>query len=191
MRDIILILSEIMNQIHDILMFRIGINMTDKQLHFWVIGFIGLVTFLVVFVLVKLIQLLKFHTTILSFIFTFVIMTVFVFAIEIQQAVSNSGNMEFADAIAGLWGFIVFFAVYAVIAGFLYGMYRLMRGEKPKSKEKKLKKNRSTTKVEKNTTYSQAELSPEPNVSLVEAQTEKPVRTRTEARKQKESSKQK
>ncbi|MCI3028474.1 hypothetical protein LMF32_05060 [Desemzia sp. C1] len=111
MRDIILILSEIMNQIHDILMVRVGINMTDKQLHFWVIGFIGLVTFLIVFVLVKLIQLLKFHTTILSFIFTFIMMTVFVFAIEIQQAVSNSGNMEFADAIAGLWGFIVFFAV--------------------------------------------------------------------------------
>lgn len=191
MRDIILILSEIMNQIHDILMVRVGINMTDKQLHFWVIGFIGLATFLVVFVLVKLIQLLKFHTTILSFIFTFIMMTVFVFAIEIQQAVSNSGNMEFADAIAGLWGFIVFFAVYAVFAGILYGTYRVVRGKKPERKKEKLKKDRSTPIVEKNTAYSDAEMSPEKEVSTVEVMNEKPVRTRTEARKQKESIRQK
>lgn len=188
MRDIILILSEIMNQIHDILMVRVGINMTDKQLHFWVIGFIGLATFLVVFVLVKLIQLLKFHTTILSFIFTFVMMTVFVFAIEIQQAVSNSGNMEFADAIAGLWGFIVFFAVYAMVAGILYGVYRV---KKPERKKEKLKKDRSTPIVEKNTAYSQTGMSPKQEVNIVEVRNENPVRTRTEARKQKESNRQK
>lgn len=187
MRDIILILSEIMNQIHDILMVRVGINMTDKQLHFWVIGFIGLVTFLVVFVLVKLIQLLKFHTTILSFIFTFIMMTVFVFAIEIQQAVSNSGNTEFADAIAGLWGFIVFFAVYAVVAGLLYGMYRMARGKKTGRKKEKLKKDRSTPIVEKNTADSKAEIRPEPNIDTMDEQNEKSIRTRTETRKRKES----
>lgn len=187
MRDIILILSEIMNQIHDILMVRVGINMTDKQLHFWVIGFIGLVTFLIVFVLVKLIQLLKFHTTILSFIFTFIMMTVFVFAIEIQQAVSNSGNMEFADAIAGLWGFIVFFAVYVVVAGVLYGIFRLVRGKKTGRKLSKQNKKPSTPIVEKNPAYSKAEIKPEPNVGPVDTQHEKPVRTRTEARKRKES----
>lgn len=194
MRDIILILSEIMNQIHDILMFRIGVNMTDKQLHFWVIGFIGLATFLVVFVLVKLIQLLKFHTTILSFIFTFIMMTVFVFAIEIQQAITDSGNMEFADAVAGLWGFTVFFAVYAVVAGVLYGMYRLIRRKKSGRGQNKLSKDKLTPKVKKSLAYSQAEAIPESeavNTNTVEVENEKPVRTRTEARKQKESFRQK
>ncbi|WHZ32631.1 hypothetical protein QNK01_03170 [Desemzia incerta] len=191
MRDIILILSEIMNQIHDILMVRVGINMTDKQLHFWVIGFIGLATFLIVFVLVKLIQLLKFHTTILSFIFTFIMMTVFVFAIEIQQAITNSGNMEFADAIAGLWGFIVFFAIYTVIAGILYGMFRLVRGKKTGRKPPKQNKKSSTPIVEKNPAYYKAEIRPESNGGTADEQNEKPIRTRTEARKQKESIRQK
>jgi len=39
-------------------------------------------------------------------------MFVLVFAIEIQQALTNRGNMEFIDAIIGLWGYIIFFLVY-------------------------------------------------------------------------------
>ncbi|MFL2104824.1 hypothetical protein [Desemzia sp. FAM 23991] len=181
MREIILILSEMMNRIHDVLMYGIGIDMSDKELHFWVIGFIGLITFLAVFVLAKIIQKLKFSTTILSFIFTFVVMTVFVFAIEIQQAVTNSGNMEFADAIAGLWGFVVFFAVYAVIAGIFYNAFRLVR--KKKRKAKPIKNSNYTGKQKKvsdpDIVEEWSEASSEP------AQT---VKYRTEARKQREQS---
>lgn len=183
MREIILLLSEMMNRIHDVLMYGIGIDMSDKQLHFWVIGFIGLITFLAVFVLVKMIQKLKFSTTILSFIFTFVVMTVFVFAIEIQQAVTNSGNMEFADAIAGLWGFIVFFVVYAVIASFFYSIFRLA---KKKRKTKAAKNSQHPMKQKKESIpIFEEELKEIPSEPAEQAE---PVKYRTEARKQREES---
>lgn len=185
MREIILLLSEMMNRIHDILMLGIGVDMSDKELHFWVIGFIGLATFLVVFILAKIIQKIKFSTTILSFIFTFVVMTVFVFAIEIQQAVSNSGNMEFADAIAGLWGFVVFFIVYSVIAGFFYGVFRL--AGKKKRKAEPMKNNQHFEKRKKKTVPVMKEEVKETSTEPL-AEPDKPIKYRTEARKQREQS---
>lgn len=179
MREIILLLSEMMNRIHDVLMYGIGIDMSDKELHFWVIGFVGLATFLTVFVLAKIIQKLKFSTTILSFIFTFVVMTVFVFAIEIQQAVTNSGNMEFADAIAGLWGFVVFFAVYAVIAGFFYSIFRLARKKKRKAGSIKNNQRPMKQKMESAPTIKE-------EFNETPSEPDKPIKYRTEARKQRE-----
>ncbi len=97
-----------------------GFSLTDKQLHFWIIGFIGLFSFFIIYFVFKWIQQLKWSTTIISFIYTFTMMVVLVFAIEIQQAITNRGNMEFADAVVGLWGFIVFFLIYVAIALFIY-----------------------------------------------------------------------
>ena len=54
-------------------------------------------------------------------------MVVLVFAVEIQQAYTQRGNMEFADAVMGLWGFIVFFAVYAVIGIIGYFIYKAFK----------------------------------------------------------------
>lgn len=194
MRDIILLLSEMMNQIHDAVMYGMGVNMTDKQMHFWVIGFIGLATFLVGYVVIKIIQQLKFNTTILSFLFTFILMTVFVFAIEIQQAVTNSGNMEFADAVAGLWGFIVFFLVYAIVAGFFYSIFRVLRRGRRKSRKRKVSKPYAG-KRKKAATPVQEE--PEPVVIIPEPEPvserepepspEEPIKYRSELRKQREN----
>ena len=39
---------------------------------------------------------------------------VITFAVEIGQRLTNTGNMEFADIVFGIGGFIVMFAVYAV-----------------------------------------------------------------------------
>ena len=120
MKEIVIILAEIVNNIHDILTDIFGMNMTDKELHFWIMGFIGMGTFFVVYFFFKLLERMKWSTTIFSFIYTFTIMIVIVFAIELQQAITNRGNMEFADAVVGLWGFMVMFFVYAVIALVIY-----------------------------------------------------------------------
>ncbi|WP_225344047.1 hypothetical protein [Virgibacillus sp. SK37] len=112
-------MADVVNEIHDILTFLFS-DMTDKELHFWVMGIIGMVTFLVVHFFFKLIERLKWSTTILSFIYTFTGMVVLVFAIELQQAITNRGNMEFADAVIGLWGFIVLFFIYAVLGLIVY-----------------------------------------------------------------------
>ncbi|MFC4024622.1 hypothetical protein ACFOUV_12530 [Oceanobacillus longus] len=120
MKEIVIILAEIVNQIHDILVDTFGLTMSDKELHFWVIGVIGMATFFVVYFFFKLLENMRWSTTIFSFIYTFTIMIVIVFTIELQQAITNRGNMEFADAVMGLWGFIVMFFIYAVIALIIY-----------------------------------------------------------------------
>ncbi len=114
MVNILELVSSITNNIHDLLIkvFRIlGYNLNDKQLHFLIIGTIGIVIFLIVNSLFRFIS--KYSITVISFIYTLTLMVGFVFAIEIEQKITKRGNMEFKDITAGLWGFIAFFGVYA------------------------------------------------------------------------------
>lgn len=78
----------------------------------------------------KYLEKLTWSTAIFSFIYTFTIMVVIVFAIEIQQAITHRGNMEFADAAIGLWGFLVLFMVYAILAIALHFCTLLMKKRK-------------------------------------------------------------
>ncbi|MCF3942828.1 hypothetical protein [Oceanobacillus alkalisoli] len=130
MKEIVIILAEIVNDIHDILTDMFGLHMTDKQLHFWIIGIIGMVTFFMVYFFFKIIEKMKWSTMILSFVYTFTVMVVLVFAIELQQAITNRGNMEFADAVAGLWGFMVMFMIYAVVAILIYFLFKTFKKKK-------------------------------------------------------------
>ena len=120
MKEIIQILAEIVNNLHDFILFfvsdTLNSNATDKDLHFWIMGIIGIIIFLFVLFLSNLIARMRFGITILSFLYTFTVMVVLVFAIEIQQALTSRGNMEFQDAAVGLWGFIVFFMIFAVLS---------------------------------------------------------------------------
>lgn len=120
MKEIIQILAEIVNNLHDFILFfvsdTLNSNATDKDLHFWIMGIIGIIIFLFVLFISNLISRMRFGITILSFLYTFTVMVVLVFAIEIQQALTSRGNMEFQDAAIGLWGFIVFFMVFAVLS---------------------------------------------------------------------------
>ncbi|MDM5358766.1 hypothetical protein [Peribacillus sp. ACCC06369] len=120
MKEIIQILAEVVNNLHDFILFfvsdTLNSNATDKDLHFWIMGIIGIIIFLFVLFISNLISRMRFGITILSFLYTFTVMVVLVFAIEIQQALTSRGNMEFQDAAIGLWGFIVFFMVFAVLS---------------------------------------------------------------------------
>ncbi|MGM0876406.1 MAG: hypothetical protein ACQEWV_16960 [Bacillota bacterium] len=122
MKDGITFLVEIVNNMHDILILILndilGLQMTDKDMHFWIMGFIGIFTFACVFVISKWLSTFPFGIHLIAFLYTLTFMFVLVFAIEIQQAITNRGNMEFIDAIIGLWGFIALFLVYVGIALF-------------------------------------------------------------------------
>lgn len=85
------------------------INMSDKQLHFWVFGFVSILMFFAVHALFKWIS--KYSILALSFIYTLTIAIVLAFAIEIGQFQSKTGNMEFADILYGLYGFVFMFSV--------------------------------------------------------------------------------
>lgn len=131
MRDGISFIVEIVNNIHDILIIMIndifGLQMTDKDMHFWIMGFIGIFTFACVFVISKWLSQFPFGLHLIAFLYTLTFMFVLVFAIEIQQAITNRGNMEFIDAIIGLWGFIALFLVYIAVAVFLILMKTIFR----------------------------------------------------------------
>lgn len=52
-----------------------------------------------------------------AWIYVFTLIIVITFAIEIGQKVTNTGNMEFADIVFGVVGFIVMFFIFAVHPG--------------------------------------------------------------------------
>ena len=116
------------NLIHD-LIFEVlevfGYKMSDKDLHFWIIGFTGLVIFMITDNLFR--QVSKLSISIISFIYTFTVLVVIVFALEIQQKITGRGNMEFADITAGLWGFIFVFGAYLLLKAAFYYIRKLLK----------------------------------------------------------------
>ena len=59
-------------------------------------------------------------------------MTVLGFAIEIGQRITGTGNMDFADVVAGLYGVLAFFGVYTVVRllGLLVSRLTARRGKR-------------------------------------------------------------
>ena len=55
---------------------------------------------------------------------------VITFAIEIGQKVTGTGNMEFADIVMGVFGFIVMFLVFSVLRGIYKLIRNLIRGDR-------------------------------------------------------------
>ena len=90
---------------------RFEYSFSDKELHFLVIGAVGLMLILLVYPVFKL---LANHNRVLAitWIYVLTVLLVLTFAIEIGQSLSGTGSMEFGDEVAGLGGF---FAVTAVI----------------------------------------------------------------------------
>ncbi|MGG3467832.1 hypothetical protein ABES02_10180 [Neobacillus pocheonensis] len=116
MDNIIKLIVMIVNLLHDFIMSltdSLGYNLTDKDLHFWVIGFIGIFIFMITQIAFKVIS--NWSITAISFIYTFTVLVVIVFAIEIEQKITGSGHMEFADIAVGLYGFFMLFFVYLLI----------------------------------------------------------------------------
>lgn len=93
-------------------------NFSDKQLHFLIIGILGILMLLVLYPLFK--WLAKKHLTILiAWFYVFTVLIVITFAIEIAQWYSKTGTMDFKDIVAGLLGYFamsfVFICIVAII----------------------------------------------------------------------------
>lgn len=88
-------------------------NFTDKQLHFLVIGILGMLILMVIYPLFKILS--ENHILAIAFIYVFTVIVVITFAIEIGQKISGTGTMDFADIVFGLAGFLLMFAVFAAI----------------------------------------------------------------------------
>ena len=107
-------------------------TLSDKQLHFLVIGILGMLLIFLVHPLFH--HLAKTgHVMVISWIYVFTLILVITFAIEIGQRLTRSGDMEFVDIVSGVGGFIAMFAVFAVIRAGIIGFTRTIRRRKEKT----------------------------------------------------------
>ncbi|MDE6748441.1 MAG: hypothetical protein K2K21_05165 [Lachnospiraceae bacterium] len=100
-------------------------NFSDKELHFLIIGALGMTIIFVVHPIFK--WLVKHgHIMMISWIYVFTLIIVITFAIEIGQRVTHTGVMEFKDIVFGVFGFISMFLLFSVVRGIYHLVLRLM-----------------------------------------------------------------
>lgn len=116
-----LILVNGINYLHDsvVNIFKfLGFGLTDKDLHFWFVGIIGIAIFVLSDLLFRYVT--RWSISVISFIYTCTVLIVVVFGLEIEQKITGRGAMEFADIVSGLWGFIVMLSGLLAIKATLY-----------------------------------------------------------------------
>ncbi len=123
--DIILFIS----RMHDRLLTlndSFELYLDDKQLHFLVIGLLGMALILVIHPLFTFLARRN-HTLVISWLYVFTVILVLTFAIEIGQFVSGTGSMEMGDIVSGVTGFLLMFCVFALIRAVIRGFAGLFR----------------------------------------------------------------
>lgn len=109
-----------------------GLPLDDKGLHFVVMAALAMALFFVVHAVFA--RLARWSITAVSFIYVFTVMTMLGLAIEIGQRISGTGEMDFVDVVAGLYGVLAFFAVYTVYRLLVMAVSALWRRRKAKKK---------------------------------------------------------
>ena len=90
--------------------------LTDKQLHFLVVGATGMILFFLVHPIFKALAK-NGHIIFVSWFYVFTLIIGITFAVEIGQQVTHTGSMEFADIVFGVVGFITMFGIFAIVRG--------------------------------------------------------------------------
>ncbi len=127
MKQLLYFIIEVIAKIHTYILSlndAYETSFTDKELHFLVIGAIGMILVLIIQPIFHYLAK-KGLTLVITWIYVFTLMIVLTFAIEIGQGYTGTGNMEFADIMFGLVGFLFMFAVYAVIRSVIRGFLHL------------------------------------------------------------------
>lgn len=107
-------------------------NFTDKELHFLVIGALGMLFIFMIYPVFKWLAK-KDHVMVIAWIYVFTLIIVITFAIEIGQKATNTGAMEFADIVFGVVGFIVMFLVFLVFRAIYKGLRRVIQEHSKKN----------------------------------------------------------
>lgn len=126
MKEFLYLIIEIISIIHTKIMSwndAVEYNFTDKELHFLVIGILGMAMIFVVHGAVLWLAKHN-HLMTISFIYVFTAIVVITFAIEIGQKVTDTGHMEFADIVAGIFGFLLMFGVFAILRAIVHAIKR-------------------------------------------------------------------
>ena len=111
-------------------------NLSDKDLHFIILGLLGLGLIFVVYPLFKYLARQNKVMTI-AWIYVTTLMIVITFAIEIGQKVTNTGSMEFADIMYGMVGYMTMFVAFMIIRWIFRRIRILIRQARRKGKHSK------------------------------------------------------
>lgn len=103
---------------------RYALALTDKELHFLVLGVVGMTVYFLVHPLIRWLARHGMEIAI-SWGYTMTLIIVLAFGIEIGQQVTHTGTMEFADIVFGIAGFLLMFLIYLMVY-FLYLGIRLI-----------------------------------------------------------------
>ncbi len=106
-------------------------NFSDKELHFLVIGIIGMAMLFGIHMLFSFLARHG-HILVISWLYVLTLIIVLAFAIEIGQRTTGTGTMQFADIVAGIGGFLIMFLVFAVIRFIALKIYKAVGGNKKK-----------------------------------------------------------
>ena len=117
MRELLYFFVQVIAKIHNKIMQLNNSHelfLTDKELHFLVIGLLGMG---LIFALHPLFTYLARRGKIMSitFIYVFTVIIVITFAIEIGQKISKTGQMDFMDIMYGLVGFLAIFIFFCLV----------------------------------------------------------------------------
>ena len=105
-------------------------NLSDKQLHFIIVGVLGMGLFILIHPLFKF--LAKRNLTIaISWIYVVTLLLVITFSIEIGQRITKTGYMDFKDIMYGMGGFFLVFAVFLIIRLIIKLIIRLFQDDEP------------------------------------------------------------
>ena len=136
MKEFLYKIVEWIAEIHSYLM-RINDNyeyhFSDKELHFIVIGLLGMLFIFIVYPVFKWLAKHN-HVMVIAWIYVFTLILVITFAIEIGQKVTNTGAMEFADIVFGIVGFIVMFFIFSVVREIYHLIGKLIKYLQQKNK---------------------------------------------------------
>lgn len=128
MADFLYVVVKMIAVIHDMIMTwndSFETVFSDKELHFLVIGILGMGMLFVIYPLFKLLS--ENHVLVIAWIYVFTVIIVIAFAIEIGQGITGTGKMDFDDIVAGVAGFMAMFLVFAVVRAAVLGIFRLIR----------------------------------------------------------------
>lgn len=101
-------------------------NFSDKEMHFLVIGAIGLMLILLVYPVFKLLANRN-RVLAITWIYVLTVLVVLSFAIEIGQSITGTGTMEFGDVVAGMGGFFAVTVVITVLHFITWSIRSLVR----------------------------------------------------------------
>ena len=117
MREFLYGVVELIAKAHEKLLTindRYEYNLSDKELHFIVIGILGMALLLVTHSVFTILAKHN-HVMVISWLYSFTLILVLTFAIEIGQKVTHTGVMEFTDIVFGIGGFMLMFLVFAIL----------------------------------------------------------------------------